>query len=378
MLLKPFYIGLLVLICFFAMLRAEAAPSSEEPIYKSEEASFKLETLAQQKDIIWGFDFFKDGRIIFTERSGALRIYSPKTKKVTSISGVPQVAAEGQGGLLDVRVHPTIDNRIYLTYSEPKGDKATTAIAMANLDGNKLTQFKKILSARAPSENEIHYGSRIEFDGKGYIYVTIGERNMRDEVQDLSYHLGKILRLKDDGSVPADNPFVKQKDAQPEIWAYGIRSPQGIVRDTTTGDIWMSEMGPQGGDELNLLKRGANYGWPVITYGKEYWGPKIGEGTQKPGMEQPVAYWAPSISPSGIAFYNGNAFPKWKGNLFLATLSGQHLRRIVIKDQKIAKQEVLLEDKNWRFRNVRTGHDGLLYFSTDNGKLVRLEPVKSQ
>ena len=235
--------------------------------------------------------------------------------------------------------------------------------------------LKKIFTGNNLDADGIHFGSRLEFDDKGYLFVSLGERNVRERSQQLSFHNGKIIRLKDDGSIPHDNPFSRDTNAKPEIWSYGHRNPQGLVRDPKTGDLWSTEMGPRGGDELNLIKAGANYGWPVITYGREYYGPKIGEGTHKDGMEQPIAYWVPSISPSGMTIYHGEVFPKWKGNIFLGNLSGAHLRRLVLNDQKkVIHQEELLKSQNYRIRNVRSGPDGYRYISTDSGLIARLIP----
>ncbi|MNJ91290.1 Soluble aldose sugar dehydrogenase YliI precursor [compost metagenome] len=368
---KTFLI-LTVFLFFAPALHAQKKDSSR--IYSSGGEQFRFEVLTQQKDVVWGFDFLGDGRIIFTERGGALRIYDPKTKKVTGVQGAPKVWADGQGGLLDIRVHPKDKNRIYLTYSEPIDNGATTAFASATLSGSELTQFKKLFSAKDASSNEIHFGSRIEFDGAGHIFITVGDRNDRPKVQDLKYHMGKILRFNEDGTVPKDNPFVKTKGAQPEIWALGIRNAQGLVRHPITGDLWSVEMGPRGGDEINVIKPGLNYGWPVITYGREYWGPKIGEGERKAGMEQPVVYWVPSLSPSGTTIYNGDVFPKWKGNMFVGMLATTHLRRLTMDGQKITNQEELLKDLSMRIRNVRPGPDGFIYLSTDDGKIARLVP----
>lgn len=337
-------------------------------------AKFSLEKLLQQDDVIWGFDFLADGRIIFSERKGALKVFDLKNKSVSQIKGVPKVWSEGQGGLLDIRVHAK-SQKVFMTYSEPVGDGATTALARATLSGNELKDFKKIFSAHESNNNEIHFGSRIEFDDKGHVFITVGDRNERSHVQDLAYHTGKIIRLNEDGSVPKDNPFVNTNNAKPEIWSLGHRSPQGLVRDPVTGDLWEAEMGPRGGDEINLIKAGANYGWPVITYGTEYSGLPIGPNS-KVGMEQPIAYWVPSISPSGMTIYNGNAFPEWKGNIFLGNLSGQHLRRLTLKDKKVVEQEELLKDESFRIRNVRPGPDGYLYLSTDSGIIARLIPKK--
>ncbi|MEN0060287.1 MAG: PQQ-dependent sugar dehydrogenase, partial [Bdellovibrio sp.] len=274
------------------------------------------------------------------------------------------------GGLLDVRVHPVRKNEIYFTYSLPQGQSATTALARGTLEGTQLKQVKNIFVAHEANSNEIHFGSRIEFDRDGHIFITVGDRNERKQVQDLGYHMGKVLRLNEDGSAPQDNPFVQNKKARPEIWALGIRSPQGMAWHPSTGDLWVAEMGPRGGDELNIIKKGLNYGWPLITYGREYWGGKIGE-KEKAGLEQPIIYWTPSISPSAMTFYTGSLFPQWKNNIFLANLSSRHLRRLVLEGNKVVQQEELLKDEA-RFRNVRTGPDGALYVSTDDGKIARL------
>lgn len=356
----------------FNTFASEVPKQDANGAYITKEAKFKFEVLQQQNDVVWGFDFLDSNRIIFTERSGALRILDLKNKKVTNVAGAPKVWVKGQGGLLDVRVHPKKKNTIYLTYSEPVGDGATTAIASATLKKDKLTNFKKIFSAKDAVTSGIQFGSRIEFDGHGNILVSVGDRDERGKVQDLNYDLGKILRFKDDGSIPKDNPFVKTKNALPEIWSIGHRSPEGLARNPENGQLYEAEMGPRGGDEVNLIKKGANYGWPDVTYGREYYGPKIGV-TEKEGTEQPLVYWVPSISPSAIAFYTGGKFVNWKGNLFLACLSGQQLRRVILdKNGKVAGQEQLLGDMKLRFRNVRTGPDEALYVSTDDGKIARL------
>ncbi len=366
-----------IVLSVIALLISSTTQSAEFPkkdsngAYISREAKFKFEVLQQQQDIVWGFDFLNDKQIIFTERGGALRILDLETKKVTDVSGAPKVWVKGQGGLLDVRVHPKKRNIIFLTYSEPVGKKATTAFAMATLDKDKLTNFKKIISAEEASDESIHFGSRIEFDGQGHIFVTIGERNERDKVQNMNNHLGKLLRFNEDLTVPKDNPLVGKKDSKPEIWSWGHRSPQGLTRHPETGEIYLVEMGPRGGDEVNLIKKGANYGWPEVTYGREYYGPRIGI-AQKEGVENPVVHWVPSISPSGSNFYSGTKFVNWKNNLFIGTLSGQHLRRLVIENGKVTSQEELLSDLSMRIRNVRTGPDGALYLSTDDGKIARL------
>lgn len=318
--------------------------------------SFDVEVLHTKPDqVIWGFDFLKDGSLIYTQRDGKMYLFNSKTKKDVEVTGVPKVHASGQGGLLDIRVHPK-NNYIYITYSKPLGrDLSATTLARFKLDVSKITEFKEIFISQPPSKNDYHFGSRIEFDDTGHVFITSGERAERPLVQKTDNHLGKIIQMKEDG-----------EDAK--VYALGIRSPQGLARRPGTNEIWEAEMGPMGGDEINILKENANYGWPVITYGKEYDGPKIGEGTHKKGMEQPVVYWVPSISPSAMTF--------WKDDIWLATLSGQHLRRLILKGQKIVSQESYLENRGWRFRNVRPGPDGNLWFSTDEGKIGKLIPKK--
>lgn len=359
---------ILKVLCFATLLAGAAAHAQT---INSKVAKFQLEVVTDQSDIIWGFDFLDSDRIIFSERDGKLRILNLNTKAITNIDGAPKVRASGQGGMLDVRVHPKNAAKIFITYSEPSAEGATTALASAILVGNKLTEFKKLFSAHEPQSENIHFGSRIVFDDKGHIFISVGERNKRERAQDLGYHNGKIVRLNEDGSVPKDNPFVNTKGAKPEVWSYGHRNPQGLFRNPANGDLWSTEMGPKGGDELNLIKPGNNYGWPVITYGREYWGGKIGQ-TAKAGMEQPVAHWVPSISPSASTMYTGKVFPEWSGNIFIGNLSGTHLRRLKMNGQKVVEQEVLLNDEGFRIRNVRTGPDGFLYLSTDDGKIARL------
>jgi aldose sugar dehydrogenase len=354
-----------LLICSFGCTtHGEAGPSVSK---------VKFEKIFEVKDVIWGFDFLPDGKIIFTEREGRMSLFDPQTKKTQLLKNVPKVHTAGQAGLLDVRVHPEFakNSLIYFTYAEPIGkDKSTTALGMARLSGSELMDVKKKFSAHEPNDNDIHYGSRIEFHDN-HLFFTIGDRNERPQVQNLSFHIGKVIRLKMDGSVPSDNPFVGDKNAKPEVWALGIRSPQGLTINPATNELWESEMGPRGGDEINLVKPGKNYGWPDVTFGREYHGPSIGPST-KPGIEEPLTYWVPSISPSAIAFYTGDKIPAWKNNLFIATLSGRHIRRVVWEGKKVAQQEELLKDLGLRWRSIRMGKDGDLYLGTDEGQFGRL------
>jgi glucose/arabinose dehydrogenase len=346
--------------------------SSATPV--KDKTSYKAETLLDRKDVIWGFDFISDNKIIFTERSGKMLLFSIADKTCIEVIGLPKIYSAGQAGLLDVRVHPDFNknNIIYFSFSEPVGkDESTTALGMAVLKDHVLTGYKTIFVGNAPNDNDIHYGSRIEFDLKGHLFLSMGDRDERNKAQDFSRHQGKILRLNMDGSIPQDNPWSKSPDKRPEVWSYGHRNPQGLTRHPVTGELWEAEMGPRGGDEINLIRPSKNYGWPVITYGREYYGPKIGE-TSKSGMEQPLIFWVPSISPSAIVFYSGYKIPEWKNNLFVATLSGTHLRRLTIDGHKIIKQDELFSELEYRWRNIRNGPDGYLYFSTDEGKLGRL------
>ena len=335
---------------------------------------YKFETLLERKDVIWGFDFLPDGKIILTERGGKMVVFDPTTKKSVDLKGVPKVYTAGQAGLLDVRVHPEFktNNLIYFSYSEPVGDdESTTSLGMARLSGDELKDFKKIFYGQEPNDNDIHYGSRIEFDKKGHLFLSMGDRDERNRAQDAAFHQGKILRLNMDGSIPKDNPFVGVANKKPEVWSIGHRSPQGLAIHPQTGELWEAEMGPRGGDEVNIIEPGKNYGWPVITYGREYYGPKIGQ-TVKEGMVQPLTYWVPSISPSAMAFYTGDKIPKLKNSLILATLSGTHVHRVMLDGKKVIGQEELLSDLDYRFRSVRTGPDGHLYLGTDEGRLGRL------
>lgn len=367
-------LGLILSILTFSAHLAEAQ------VFTSEGQKIHHEFLVEGKEIIWGMDFLPDGKIIFTEISGAMRVLDPESKKILPIVGIPKAVVRGQGGLLDVRVHPDFAKNkwIYWTYVEegPKG--SGTVLARGELTVGTRAQVQKVeklFVSKAQSSDRKHFGSRILFKD-GDVYITLGDRDERKLAQSLSAHNGKVIRIKEDGKVPADNPFVGTKDALKEIWSYGHRNPQGIALHPESGEIWVGEYGPRGGDEINLLKKGANYGWPVVTHGREYWGPSIGEGTSKEGMEDPIIVWKPSISFSGINFYTGSAFPKWKNNLFLANLATQHLRRVVLDGTKAIQQEELLKNLNLRFRHVVQGPEGFLYFTTDAGHLGRLRPAE--
>ena len=363
----------LVLACSLAFV-----PPTSAETYKTEKATFRLETVAEKLEHPWGMAFLPDGRMLVTERPGRLRIVSADGTKSPPVEGVPRVFAHGQGGLLDVALDPAYatNNLIYLSYAEPGTGGGGTAVARGRLERNRLVDLT-VIFRQVPKRNTVkHFGSRLVFARDGTLFITTGERDNRDQAQNLAVHLGKLIRINSDGSVPDDNPFIGKGDAQPEIWSYGHRNMQGAALHPETGEIWTIEHGARGGDELNIPQAGKNYGWPVITYGKDYSGASIGEGTAKPGMEQPIYYWDPSIAPSGMAFYTGNAFPEWRGSLFVGALGYELLARLELDGAKVTHEERLLKDFGERIRDVRQGPDGLLYLLTDSedGRLLRLAP----
>ena len=364
------------LVCLLTM----APAASAQEIEQSQQHDFRIETLADGLAHPWGLAFLPDGGLLITERPGRLRLYKDGALQPEPVAGVPEVVARGQGGLLDVALHPDFagNGLVYLSYSGAGEGGASTEVARARFDGAALHDLEVIFRAEPKVGGGNHFGSRLRFAGDGTLYVTLGDRyRYMKEAQSLDNHLGTIVRLNDDGSVPDDNPFVGQRDARPEIFSYGHRNVQGLAVQPGTGTLWAHEHGPQGGDELNILKPGANYGWPAITYGIDYSGAIISEKSEAPGMEQPVVYWVPSIAPSGMAFYDGDAFPEWRGDLFLGALSHLHLRRLEIEGEEVVAQEELLTGLSERIRDVHAGPDGLLYVLTDSsdGKLLRLAPA---
>lgn len=328
----------------------------------------------------WAVIALPDGRLLITEKSGTFRIATSTGSITEPITGAPAVDDKGQGGLLDVALDPDFKtNRlIYWSFSEPVNGGNHTAVGKGRLANDEKTIENATVIYRAlPTYNgDKHYGSRLAFDKNGYLFVSTGERSdlaTRPQAQHLNAALGKILRITKDGKPAPSNPFANTPGALPEIWSLGHRTPQGLDFHPVTGDLWESEMGPRGGDEVNLIQAGRNYGWPTITYGIEYNGKTIGDGiTQKAGMEQPVYYWDPVQSPSGITFYSGNIIPEWKNNLFVGGLSSKHIARLVIAGNKVIGEERLLEDQNQRFRDVGQGKDGALYAITDAGRLYRI------
>ncbi|MGD9941830.1 MAG: PQQ-dependent sugar dehydrogenase [Burkholderiaceae bacterium] len=331
----------------------------------------------------WALAFLPDGRMLVTERPGRLRLLSADGKQQAAVDGVPRVHARGQGGLLDVALSPTFaqDRTLFLSYAEPTRNGARTAVARATLSDSpnpSLRELRVIFGQKHDPAGGHHFGSRLVFARDGNLFVTLGDRfEHRDRAQTLDNHYGKILRIAPDGSVPADNPFVGKADALPEIHSYGHRNVQGAALHPASGRLWTHEHGPQGGDEVNLEKPGANYGWPVITYGREYGtGLKIGEGTERRDIEAPLFEWTPSIAPSGMAFYTGDRFPAWRGSLFVGSLKYQMLSRLELDGERVVREQRLLTDLKSRVRDVRQGPDGYLYLLTDesNGRLLRVMP----
>ncbi|WP_421944462.1 PQQ-dependent sugar dehydrogenase [Pedobacter sp.] len=339
-----------------------------------------ISIINEKLDRPWAISELPKGGFLITQKAGNMVILTADGKLSKTIEGLPKVDDSGQGGLLDVTLDPDFSkNRmIYWAYSEPQAKGVLLAIAKGKLSQNETSIENQTIIYRATPaySGKLQYGSRIVFDKNGNLFVSTGERSggdIRIQAQYLNSSLGKILHLTKDGKPVPNGPFAGKADAKPEIYAYGLRNPDGLAINPLTGDLWEAEFGPRGGDEVNLIKPGKNYGWPIITYGTEYSGKKVGDGIQeKEGMEQPVYYWNPSISPGCIAFYNGSAIPEWKGNLFVGALSGSHIIRLVIKDNKIVGEERLLEGKGERFRDMVEGKDGAMYSVTDNGKLYKI------
>lgn len=327
----------------------------------------------------WGLAFLPDGRMLVTERPGRMRIVARDGQVGPPLAGVPAVAASGQGGLLDVVLHPQFaDNRlVYWSFSEPGDGGAGTAVARGRLDGERLADVQVIFRQQPKVSGSNHFGSRLVFARDGRLFVALGDRfHRKDDAQVLDNHIGKVLRLEADGRAPADNPFTQRAGAKPEIWSYGHRNVQGAALHPTTGELWTVEHGPQGGDELNIPAAGANHGWPVITYGRNYGtGTKIGEGTERADIAPPLRYWIPSIAPSGMAFLTSERYGDWKGQLFVGALRGQKLVRLELDGRKVVREHALLADRRARIRDVRQGPDGWLYVLTDHeaGQIWRLE-----
>lgn len=366
--------GVCILLLLLPLTRAVAQVS--EPFQGH---AYKVEQVVSGLGVPWGMVVLPDGNILLTERSGVLKHLTPTSGQIKSIAAVPEVMAEGQGGLLDIALAPDYNKSglLYFTYSKNVKGEGATALARARLAGERLEQWQDLIVTQSRSDTGRHYGSRIAFDERGHLYFSVGDRGERDNAQDRTNHAGTILRLNRDGTVPGDNPFVDDDDSLPEIWSFGHRNPQGLAYDNVHGRLWSIEHGPRGGDEINLIQAGKNYGWPVISYGKEYWGPfDVGEGTHRRGMEQPVKVYVPSIAPGSLMVYHGRAFPKWQGLLFAGALKLQHLNVITLDAQgKAVFESRLLEGMNKRIRALCQSPEGWIYLSTDTGEIYVIKPV---
>lgn len=365
----------LLVILYFILALPQVACTAQ-PENKPHQLKIKTEKIIDGLGIPWGLVFISPQELLIAEKNGQLRIYNLTTKKTTAVkNGLIDVYNDGQGGLLDVALSTDFvkSGLIYYTYAKKivKEGGNTTVLGRARLKDGALSDVRDIFTAMPVKKGNMHFGSRIVVTEEE-IFMTVGERNDRHEAQKLSSHLGKILRLDFDGKAKKDNPFVGNKDALPEIYSYGHRNAQGLLRHPDTGELWSHEHGPRGGDEINRILPGKNYGWPVVTFGREYWGPKIGEGTEKPGMESPLHQYTPSIAPCGFAFYSADKIPGLRNHFLIGALNLTHLNAIDIKNTKSEKR--LFAEKNMRIREVETGPDGLVYFSTDGGEIYRISP----
>lgn len=361
-----------------AVLSMVAAIAAADQRFESERHDFRVTTVVEGLDHPWGMVFLPGGDMLITERGGRLRAVRDGSLTDEPVAGVPDIAVQGQGGLLDVALHPEFESNrlVYLSYAAPGSGGAGTEVARGRYEDGRLEDVEVVFRALPKEGGGRHFGSRLVFDNDGYLYVTLGDRGRKGNGQDLGTHTGSIIRIQADGAIPADNPFADRE--RPEIFSYGHRNVQGAALHPETGLLWTHEHGPQGGDELNIARRGRNYGWPVITYGVNYGsGTQIGEGTHKPGMEQPLWYWVPSIAPSGMTFYTGDRFPEWRGSVFVGALKFELLARLELDGEKVLGEERMLEGRFGRIRAVEEGPDGYIYLLTDEagGRLLRMEPA---
>ena len=353
-------------------------PDYDLPVFETEDQRFMIDTVVTGLEVPWASAFLPDGSVLITERPGRLRLVQNGELLDDPVAGMPDVRAGGQGGLLDVVLHPDYEDNgwIYITYSKAEGGISNTALIRARLEGNQLVDLEELFWAEPRVTGGRHFGSRIAFDNEGYLYVSIGDRGNRDRVQDLSNHLGTVIRLYDDGSVPEDNPFINDPNAKPEIYAYGLRNIQGMQRHPVTGEIWSHKHGPRGGDEINIIEGGLNYGWPEITHGVNYNGTPITPDTAQAGLEQPFLHWTPSIAPCGMDFVYGDKYPGWEGDLLVGTLRPQYLHRVKLdQNGELLDQEEMLDNLG-RIRDIRLAPDGFIYIAVESGgTLIRLLPV---
>jgi len=351
--------------------------------YDSQLARYRVEIMAIGVRVPFGMTFLSESQALITDRPGTLWLLDTHTRAMTRVGGVPAVSDTVDGGLLDVAVHPDYARTgwIYFSYAEKSDTGKATVIERAHLRDGRLVGRQRLFTAYPAVASDYHFGSRLAFKD-GYLFITLGEREISALAQELWTHLGKVVRLHDDGRIPNDNPFVGRPGARPEIWSYGHRNPHGLAFQPETGELWESEHGPLGGDEINVIKRGLNYGWPTVTFGREYDGGPVGDGlTQAPGIEQPVFHYATSAALTGIAFYTGTAFPQWRNNLFVGAMTPRFLARLVVANGRVEREEKLLLEKKWRVRVVQTGPDGFLYLGVQRasdgtgGVIARIRPV---
>lgn len=372
--MRQYFLTLLISVILIGASHA----AEQSDVIQSERLAFRVETLTRGLDRPWGLAFLPDGKMLVTERIGRLRLINQDgSLEPKAIAGVPPVVFEGQGGLLDIALHPRFSSTrwVYLAYAGREGEGVATQVVRAKLiqsdQGYRLENLQQIYRQRPAGKRDVHFGARLVFDHKGNLFITQGERGEQNRAQDLNDLAGKSIHLKDNGAYLPQAPFTQNA----AIFSYGHRNMQGAALHPQTGELWATEHGPQGGDELNIVRQGKNYGWPVISYGANYGtGTKIGEGVSKPGMEQPIHQWTPSIAPSGLAFYQGSAFPAWRGNVLVGALKFQMLVRLELKGNQVTHEERLLKNQYGRIRDVRVGLDGLIYLLTDEGLLLRLIP----
>jgi glucose/arabinose dehydrogenase len=363
------------------LLAATSACAGETRQVRSEKHDFNVVRLVDALQNPWSMTWLPDGRMLVTERPGRLRVVAADFRlDPRPVGGLPSIVVGGQGGLFEVAIHPRYKENgwIYLSYSGPGEGGHGTELLRAKLEGHRLVDTQVLFRLHPKSGTGHHFGGRIVFDGKGHVFLTLGDRGDQDRAQRLDDHAGSVIRLNEDGSVPKDNPFTKRPEAKPELFTKGNRNIQGAALHPGTGELWIHEHGPQGGDEINIIRAGRNYGWPVITFGANYMtGTKIGEGTRKQGMEQPLHHWTPSIAPSGMAFYAGDKFPNWRGNLLVGALRDETLVRLELEGERVVKEERMMSGTIGRIRDVRVGPDGYVYLLTDErrGILARLEPA---
>lgn len=371
------------LACVLTLGALPSALAQDTQRFRTDKVEVIVETVARDLQNPWGLAFLPDNRMLVTERAGRLRIVEANGTLSEPIRGLPKLAVRGQGGLLDVALDPNFaQNRlVYLSYAEDRGEgRAGTSVARARLseDGGALESLQVIFRQEPSYTGGNHWGSRLVFDREGNLFVTLGDRfDLRNQAQNPANHIGKIVHIKPDGSPAPNNPFLNREDARPEIWSIGHRNVQSAALNPSTGELWTVEHGARGGDEVNIPQKGKNYGWPVISYGVDYSGAKLGEGTKKEGLEQPVYYWDPSIAPSGMAFYTGDKFPAWRGSVLVGALAGKLVSRLETNGNRVTGEERMLQQLGERIRDVRQGPDGFVYLLTDsrNGRILRMKPA---